>query len=50
MDTVVMPAVKVKKNPAAVALGKARVAKLTKAQLSTAGRKAANARWKKARL
>jgi hypothetical protein len=46
------------KNPAAVALGKlgaskggkARVAKLTKAQLSTAGRKAANARWKKAKL
>jgi len=44
-----------KKNPAAVALGrrgglkggKARAAKLTKEQLSEAGRKAAHARWDK---
>jgi len=44
-----------KKNPAAVALGrkgglkggKARAAKLTKEQLSEAGKKAARARWNK---
>jgi len=51
-----MPKRSGKKNPAAVALGrlggikggKARAAKLSKKQLSDQGRKAAQARWKRA--
>lgn len=37
------------KNPAAVALGKARMAKLTKEQKSALARKAIAARWAKAK-